>query len=177
MRLMRAVVRKLLCAPVWYFDEPVADAIEFEIAGADTTSLLLWLILFVWKRAALGSPWPATALAHWHVIGRLRPLWWPVAALEVVQRDIAVGGRIVRAGLIGSVRTLDNCRGIGLGRRSVELASRFIESELSCELTLLLCEPKITSFYETCGFSALGSSCICLDEGKPTRVRVAVQDR
>jgi aminoglycoside 2'-N-acetyltransferase I len=73
--------------------------------------------------------------------------------LAVFDRQVSVGGVIVRVGGIGGVATKSQFRHQGVASALLSRAAEFMKSQPGAEFGLLLCQPKVSPVYGKLGWT------------------------
>lgn len=100
---------------------------------------------------ALGClPQPACSPADWAVMVKVDR--HVVTHMGILYRVIRVGKRRMLVGGFTPVTTLENWRGRGYARASIQSASDFIRTMLAAPFALTICPPDAAAFYEHLGW-------------------------
>jgi GNAT superfamily N-acetyltransferase len=75
-----------------------------------------------------------------------------VSYTGIVLRDARAGGRAVRIGGVGGIKTHPGARGRGYAAKSIEAALQFFRDE-DVAFALLVCEPDLLAYYTRLGWS------------------------
>lgn len=84
----------------------------------------------------------------------------------VFRRDVRIGGDPVSMGCVGGVITDPNRRGEGYGTMMMQEVHQLIFRTLKCDIGGLLCEKKITGFYERLGWSTTSEPVLVERDGE-----------
>ena len=87
----------------------------------------------------------------------------------VFKREVRIGGDPVSMGCVGGVIT-DPCRrGEGYGTMMMQEVHRLLFRALKCDIGGLLCENKVTGFYERLGWSTASGPVLVERDGEKVR--------
>jgi aminoglycoside 2'-N-acetyltransferase I len=86
----------------------------------------------------------------WHILITMDGML--VSHVEIVERDAQVGRDRLKLGGIGGVMTLPEWRGRGLAQAGMRKAQEFICEEMDADFGLLMCDPKMVTFYARLGW-------------------------
>jgi GNAT superfamily N-acetyltransferase len=75
--------------------------------------------------------------------------------VEVLRREILVGGQRVKVGGVGGVMTLPHMRGRGLAKAAMRRTADFICGELDAAAGMLYCLDEMVPFYAALGWQVL----------------------
>jgi len=87
----------------------------------------------------------------WHILITVDGML--VSHVEIVEREACVGKDRVKLGGIGGVMTLPEWQGRGLAQAGMRKAQEFICKEMGADFGLLMCDPKMVSFYARLGWA------------------------
>lgn len=75
--------------------------------------------------------------------------------VEILQREIRVGGQPVLVGGVGGVMTLPHMRGRGLGKAAMQSAADFICGALGADAGMLYCLDALVPYYAALGWQVV----------------------
>jgi GNAT superfamily N-acetyltransferase len=80
-----------------------------------------------------------------------------VSRLGIVDREVEVGGALVRVAGVGGVGTLPQWRGRGLARLALERVAGCTRDDLGADFGLLICGDAMSGFYARSGWTRISS--------------------